>query len=380
MPGNKNHHYVPRFYLRNFSRSGKSVDLFNIDSNQLIKNAPIKGQCCGDYFYGKNLEHEKSLSAAEGEVATLFKTINEQLRLPHYFTAGHLLLCFHIATQGARTQYAADVMDEITDGMWKEVLKHEPTVTKDMLAQVKIGYDNPALVSIGHAALSFPLLMDLECRALLAPPGTEFITSDNPVVMYNQFMLRRTVGSNTGIASKGLQIFFPIWPFLTLVMYDRDVYHFGRAKSELVHIASAMDVHELNMLQVIAATKNVYTLTPAANIFKVAQDAAKYRRKKKVVVKAFPQANEGDRNSELIATSREDIRTGAMLGFMRVHKRPKTWLKNFNAQAYQQAAVVRDEAIVARFEAHVKAVKGGKTAPEDVIKNIFGKPVVDGTF
>ena len=313
-------------------------------------------------------------------MATLFKTITEQVRLPHYFTAGHLLLCFHIATQAARTQYAADVMNEIADGMWKEVLKHDPTVTKDMLAQVKIGYDNPALVSIGHAALSFPLLMDLECRALLAPRGTEFITSDNPVVMYNQFMLRRTVGSNTGIASKGLQIFFPIWPFLTLVMYDRDVYHFGRAKSALVHIASATDVHELNMLQVIAATKNVYTLTPAANIFKVAQDAAKYRRKKKVVVKAFAQANEGDRNSELIATSREDIRTGAMLGFMRVHKRANTWLKNFNAQTYQQATVVRDEAIVARFEAHIKAVKGGKTVPEDVIKNIFGKTVVDGTF
>lgn len=380
MPDNKSHHYVPRFYLRNFSRSGKSVDLFNIDSERLIKNAPIKGQCCRDYFYGKNLEHEKSLSSAEGEVATLFKIINEQVRLPNKFTAGHLLLCFHIATQAGRTQYAADVVNEMTDGIWKEVMKHDPTVTQDILAQVKFGYDDPALVSIGHAVLGFPLLMDLECRVLLAPRGTEFITSDNPVVKYNQFMLWRTEGSNTGLASKGLQIFFPIWPFLSLVMYDPDVYHFGRAKSALVHLASAIDVHELNMLQVIAASKNVYTFTPSANIFKVAQYAAEHRRKKKAVVKAFPQPNEGDRKSELIATSHEDIRTNAMLSFMRVHKHAKTWLKNFKSQRYQQATVVRDEVLVARFEAHVKAVTNGKAAPEDAIKSIFGKPVVDGTF
>ena len=77
VPDNKSHHYVPRFYLRNFSRSGKSVDLFNIDSQRLIKNAPIKEQCCRDYFYGKNPDNEKSLSAAEGEVAQLFRLISQ---------------------------------------------------------------------------------------------------------------------------------------------------------------------------------------------------------------------------------------------------------------------------------------------------------------
>lgn len=380
MPDNKSHHYVPRFYLRNFSRSGKSIDLFNIDSQRQIKNAPIKGQCCRDYFYGKSPENEKSLSAAEGEVAQLFRLINEQVRLPHNYTAGHLLLCFHIATQAGRTQYAADTVNALTDGMMREHLKHDPSVTQDMLAQVRFGYDNPALISTAQGALSFPLLMDLECRMLLAPRGTEFITSDNPVVMYNQFMMWRTDGSNTGIASKGLQIFFPIWPFLTLVMYDRDVYHFGSARSAPVHLASAIDVHELNMLQVASATKNVYTFTSAANIFKVTRDAAKYRRKKKAVVRAFPQPSEGGRESEIIATSREDLRTNAILGFMRVHKRAKTWLKDFRSNRFQPAIVLRDDALMTRFEAHIKSVKNGKATPEDVMQNVFGKPIVDGTF
>lgn len=380
LPDNKSHHYVPRFYLRNFSRSGKSVDLFNVDSQRLIKNAPIKGQCCRDYFYGKNLENEKSLSAIEGQVADLFRIINKRVRLPHYFTAGHLLLCFHIATQAYRTQYAADAVNEVADGMIREILKHDRRVTQDMLAQGKFGYDDPALISIAHAVQIYPLLMDLECRVLLAPQGTEFITSDNPVVMYNKFMLWRTDGSNTGIASKGLQIFFPVWPFLTLVMYDRDVYHFGRAKLDPVRMASVIDVHELNMLQVAAASENVYTYSSAANIFKVAQEASRYRRKKKVVIRTFPYKSQGDQKSELIATSREDIRTNAVLGFMRVHKRAKNWLKDFISREFQPPVVVRDQALLARYEAHVKAVKDGKAAPEDIVKSIFERPVVDGTF
>lgn len=377
---NKNHHYVPRFYLRNFSPSGKSIDLFNINSQRQIKNAPIKGQCCRDYFYGKNPESEKSISAVEGEVAQLFRIINEQVRLPHYFTAGHFLLCFHIATQAGRTQYAADAINEVTDGMMREILKHEPAVTKDMLSQVKFGYDDPALISIGLSALHYPLLMDLECRVLLAPRGSEFITSDNPVVKYNQFMMWDTVRSNTGIASKGLQIFFPIWPYLTLVMYDRDVYHFGSAKSSLVQMASATDVHELNMMQVASATKNVYTFSPAANIFKVTQDAMKYRRENKVVVRTFPQAREEGRESEIIATSHKDIRTHAKLGFMRVNKRAKAWLKDFKSHRFQPAVVVRNEELTARLDAHIEAVKNGKARPEDAIKSIFGKNIEDGTF
>jgi hypothetical protein len=124
----------------------------------------------------------------------------------------------------------------------------------------------------------------------------------------------------------------------------------------------------------------VYTFTSAANIFKVAQDAARYRRKKKAVVKAFPQPSKGNQQSDIIATSHVDIRTNATLGFMRVHKRARSWLEVFRSRRLQPAVVLRDEALVAKFEAHVKAFQEGKAAPEDSIKSIFGKSVVDGTF
>lgn len=380
MPDNKNHHYVPRFYLRYFTSQEKCIELFNLRTKRLIKKAPIKGQCCGDYFYGKNIGYEKSLGEAEGQIANTFRAMFELRRLPRPFTAGHLLLCFHIVTQAYRTQYAADTLDELTDGMWKEILKHDPKVPQASLKDVLIGYDNPGLVALGHAVRAFPLLMDLEMALLLAPRGSEFITSDNPVIMSNKFMNWRSLSSNTGIASKGLQIFLPICPFLTLVMYDNGVYHFGSNKSTALQVASAQDVHDLNVLQIVSASENVYLFSPAANVFKVSEHAMKFRRGKKALVQVVAQKEDEKGKSELIQTSHEDIRTNARLDFLRVHNQAKRWLEAFRSEKYQKAVVLRNEHYFERFQAHEKAIKAGDAKFEDMVSAIYGKAVQDGTF
>lgn len=380
MPDNKNHHYVPRFYLRHFSPHDKCIDLFNLKAQKLILKAAIKGQCCRDYFYGKNIEHEKSLSQVEGEISYMFRGLFEIKRLPLPFTAGHLLLCLHIATQAYRTQYAADTLDELTDGVWKEILKNDPAVASEDLAKISIGYENPALVALGHAMAAFPLLMDLGMGLVLAPRGFEFITSDNPIIMTNKFMEWRTSGSNTGLASKGLQIFFPICPFLTLVMYDKSVYHFGSAKSTKLHLASPADMMDLNILQVASASENLYLFSSAANIFKVFERGLKYRRSKKAVVQAVAKKLEKEGHSEIIQTSYQDIRTDSSLQFLRIHKQAGRWLEAFKAQKYQRAVVVRDEQIFEQFESHVKAIRTGKAQIEDVIFSVYGKHVKDGSY
>lgn len=380
MPENKNHHYVPRFYLRHFTPHEKCIDLFNLRAQKLIRKAAIKGQCCRDYFYGKNVDHEKSLSQAEGNIASMFRALFELRRLPRPFSAGHFLLCFHIVTQAFRTQYAADALDELTDGMWKEILKHDLRVKKEDLANVSIGYEDPALVALGHAMRSFPLLMDLGVGLVVAPNGLEFVTSDNPVVMTNKFMEWRTFGSNTGLAAKGLQIFFPICPFLTLVMYDKGVYHFGATKSSHLHVASAADVMDLNVLQLASASENAYLSSSAANIFTASQRAMRYRRGKKTVVKVVAEKQEKNGNSELVQTSHQDIRTDAVLPFLRIHKHATRWAEAFKKEKYQKASVVRDEQLLKRFEAHDQAIRTGKAKFEDMIFAVYGKHVEDGTF
>ncbi|WP_461622080.1 DUF4238 domain-containing protein, partial [Bradyrhizobium sp. 23AC] len=76
-----------------------------------------------------------------------------------------------------------------------------------------------------------------------------FITSDHPVVFYNQYAEHRTIRSNTGLASKGLQIFYPISPYHIIILYDEAIYKIGAKKSTSVDVTSVSDVQQLNDLQ-----------------------------------------------------------------------------------------------------------------------------------
>jgi hypothetical protein len=381
MPDNKNHHFVPRFYLRSFSKSKKSIDLFNLKSARLIKGAPIKGQCSRDYLYGKDTRNEKSLSEVEGEIAAMFRSIVYHRRLPRPFTTGHVLLCVHVAMQALRTQYAGEALNESVDKMMRETFKNDPRLNGENLDDFTFGYETPSLVALFHGMLCFPLMMDLELAALFAPPGTEFITSDNPVIFCNKFMQWRTFGSNTGMASKGLQVFLPIWPQLTLVMYDRSVYRFGKSKNDRVVFASKEQVFDLNVLQAASASENVYLAGADADIYRVREHAEQFRRTEKSNVVAFEETPESDGGtSQIIGTSNVDIRTDAALDFLRVHKLGSSWLTAFRSQRRQPVHVLRDEALLQRFETHRDNVVAGRAEPEDVIRAVFGRSIADDTF
>jgi hypothetical protein len=81
MPDNKRHHYVPRFYLKRFSPDERYLSLYNIKRKIVIPNAKLYEQCAKNYFYGKTPEAEKALGGAEGEIANLFRMI-DQAQLP----------------------------------------------------------------------------------------------------------------------------------------------------------------------------------------------------------------------------------------------------------------------------------------------------------
>src|SRR6476660_6741129 len=84
MASNKNQHFVPRCYLRPFTIGGvgSAINLYNIDRQKFIELAPVKHQCSGDYFYGKDPELEKAIQSVEGAYgATLRAIIGPQYSL-----------------------------------------------------------------------------------------------------------------------------------------------------------------------------------------------------------------------------------------------------------------------------------------------------------
>ncbi len=101
-------------------------------------------------------------------------------------------------------------------------------------------------------------LDDLKAHVIIASPGTQFVTSDNPAYHYNAYCEGITGTGTAGAASRGLQVFLPLSPQVTILLFDRAVYKAGRKGTAASSIATAEDVAAINLVQFAAAQDNVY--------------------------------------------------------------------------------------------------------------------------
>lgn len=257
MPDNKKHHFVPRFYLKNFSADGKSIYTYNIPSQKSIPKAKLKNQCYRDYLYGKDDTIEKYLSQIEGSAAQTIKDANN-LKPPIPATPSHAHLLIHLIIQQLRTTYAIDSTNEMLDKFAKHIAILNG-MSADDLEGINLELTEPGPFLVTIASDQWHLATDLKYKLLVAPENIEFITSDNPVVFYNQmFEEFENLGSGIGIASAGLQIFYPISPKILIIFYDAKAYKIGNRKDSVIHIINPNDVNEINKLQIVNSSENIY--------------------------------------------------------------------------------------------------------------------------
>jgi len=96
----KNQHFIPKFYLRNFScnNNGKQIGVFNVDNEIYVKSAKLKTQGSKNFFYGYDGLIENRLADIEGELAPIIKSIIDTKTLPqrdskeHFFLLGFVIL------------------------------------------------------------------------------------------------------------------------------------------------------------------------------------------------------------------------------------------------------------------------------------------------
>jgi hypothetical protein len=112
MPDHKSHHYVPQMYMRLFSTDASRVGVFVIKSRKFIPHAPIRGQACSDYFYGKDLRAERAFGTIEGHAAKIFADIVDHHRLPSPDSEALEQLIFFLGIQHSRTISAAEQHNE----------------------------------------------------------------------------------------------------------------------------------------------------------------------------------------------------------------------------------------------------------------------------
>lgn len=221
-------HYVPKFYLRNFSENNKSVGIYLFKTNKIIEHGSINDNLWAEYFYGEDAMIENKLAEHEGRWNDIISSIINTERLPD--TERDLTwLRYFILISSARTLKRGNQTNNDYTTLIKKVLEvEEPELFKRIMNAgedrlfVKMKY--PALPFINVAQQFVPLVIDLKMELLINRSTIDYVTSDNPTVFYNQLFQEKNLSRGFGWGESGIQFIVPISPRIAICMYDSEVY------------------------------------------------------------------------------------------------------------------------------------------------------------
>lgn len=280
-PKKKKQHFVPRFILRNFSSNQRAVPTFVLESGQLHAAASIGDQCAQDYFYGHDGHMEEAFGASESAVAPLLKRLHEgdltgldgayrTSTFPEVIEQldelkAHPLYALreYIYYQHCRTAASAEALEDACDAEVKWWLERDPLFLKkvpdaaEVLQKVKI-VPSEAINHVLYYAGPFHFAtLDLTVKFLVADKPS-FVLGDHPVVLRNQYAERRENAPGAlGIMARGLQMFMPVSPTVSVAVFDDEVYDCGSHDSVLVPL-SARNAAVLNDMQVMNTNECLY--------------------------------------------------------------------------------------------------------------------------
>jgi hypothetical protein len=257
MPEHKSHHYVPQMYMRLFSTDVSRVGVFVIKSRKFIPHAPIRGQACRDYFYGKDPWTERAFGTIEGHAAKIFADAVEHHRLPSLDSEALERLIFFLGIQHSRTMSAAEQHNEGSVKAVKAMLRRQAEiegndVILDNIDKVRITRTNAVSEVVRYATIGANLLADLTFVLVSNESDIPFVASDAPVVLHNRLYEGQHI-SVTGYANVGLQLFLPLGPRLALLGYDAAAYDVRRDGDGIVRLQNPDHIRLINDLQWEAA-------------------------------------------------------------------------------------------------------------------------------
>jgi hypothetical protein len=254
-------HYVPQFYLKNFSNNKKSIGMYHIKHHKYIKEASIKKQACKDYLYGEDGTLEDMLMEIENHCSKIIRRIIETSRLPSKDSQDYALLLLFILLSEARNLKTANSINNFIDTQMKILLKMDKQydIPDDVIDKLKISMTIPNLNPILSTFELYPILFDLKGVLLVTKNDRQFITSDNPLVRYNQFYVHRKYTlRGYGLGNMGIQLFFPISPQLCICIFDHVLYDYKTNKDGNIEINKGKHMDEINKLIYLNAYTKVF--------------------------------------------------------------------------------------------------------------------------
>lgn len=318
MGATKNQHFVPQFYQRLFSDDGKLVGTYLINSGRYVQS-PIKNQASKDYMYSSNQNFENALTILEGHASKVIEAIITNPRNP-ILPKDYSTLYIYIMMQFARTNAFANLLAQAEKSFVISVLKALPNIEQEVkeAAEKVIQVNEPGAQALQMMAKMVSVCMDLDYKMLIKKESTPFITSDNPVCLYN-FLFERLGITSYGLGSRGLCMYFPISSEIAIILYDSLVYKIGKRNEKVIEITKS-DVLQLNKIVSINADNILLyknSLNPQSEIDRIMLGIT---RSKGIQIKDVSKPSE---NGVIIGNVAEIPQCGAKLTFIKEMDRTK---------------------------------------------------------
>lgn len=257
MADNKRQHFVPQFYLRNFSDDGLHIHAYNIRTKNTY-NTQIRTSCQKDYFYGKNLEVEELLRDMETVQKKIIDEVIVSKKVDASLSEKYEVILSFLLMQKIRTLEAKNdsnlFLNHCFDLYIKPTLKANGDLNKYSEEDIEgLKIHSPDFfyrTGIPYAVDSCFALMDLRPVIIEINSEKEFLTSDNPVIFNNYVDFKDY--PLLALISPGLQIICPITNKLMLFLFDNDMYQItGDSISD-------SDIDSFNEIQILNSCENVF--------------------------------------------------------------------------------------------------------------------------
>jgi len=256
-------HYVPKWYLRNFSSTSDHGYIWVYDTKlKQISEQPINKIAQKQDFYGK--EFEDSLDPIDSKTKLVIEKIissenvdaltNTQLDTLHEF----------FVLQYYRTEHAKNAtekqlnlnMELHTIPRLRKKYKHVSDADFNS-ALTELPPPNFFLLNIDMSLKSKKALSDLTPYLIKNNTNIPFITSDDPVTFNNRFHVPKKF--LIGFQAVGVQIICPINKRYCLMLIHQEAYDIQTSHNSLIKINAKNDVDLFNVLQILDCNLQVFS-------------------------------------------------------------------------------------------------------------------------
>lgn len=324
MATNKNQHFVPRVLLRPFTVdcANKAINLFNIDRKKFIANAPVKNQCSGDYFYGKDVALEEALQGTEADYGAVLRDILKpgyKLTEDHRFFLRRFWLLQYMRTDAA-SKRAVEMSASVGDVMGYDVSKFKFGILEAVQSAMQVFVKEANVVD------------DLKVCLLKNRSSIPFITSDDPAILTNRWYLmdKRAQGMSFGLRSAGNLLILPLSPKIILLSYDGDVYSVPN-KNGWTDVRHDNDVKAINQHQLMNCWANIYVhdLMFSQKLYNSFCSALSIRPKErhKINYAVLDRIGDGYKHYRVVDPNLAGDHREALVHVQGVHAQPNGWPK-----------------------------------------------------